>query len=78
MKKAIVNLTINVPDDFDTGSCERCPFCIKSSYESFPGCYSESKSCGLKSNPTTCPIEPFDKSFERSVEEYKNKEKRDL
>ena len=57
MKKAILNIKINVPDDFTIGDCKKCPLNVRSSYESFPGCYCENIECKFGFNKTTCPLE---------------------
>lgn len=57
MKKAILNIKINVPDSFKIGECDKCPLNARSSYESFPGCYYENFECKLGFNEATCPLE---------------------
>lgn len=57
MKKAILNIKVNVPDNFKPGNCTDCPFCRRGSYESFPGAYYEKVSCELGFNSAVCPIE---------------------
>ena len=57
MKKAILNIKINVPDDFNIGNCDKCPLNVKSSCESFPGCYWEKVDCKFGFNEVTCPLE---------------------
>lgn len=57
MKKARLDIKINVPDSFKIGECDKCPLCVRSSGESFPGCYWEKVDCKLGFNKTTCPLE---------------------
>lgn len=56
MKKATLNIKINVPDSFKIGECEKCPLVVKSSSESYPGCYWESFKCKFGFDKTTCPL----------------------
>ncbi len=57
MKKAILNIKINVPDDFNTGECDKCSLNVKRNEELFPGCYWEDVKCGLGFIKATCPLE---------------------
>ena len=56
MKKAIINIKINVPDDFECGDCEKCPLAIESYYDNHY--IAETRiSCPLEFNKSTCPLE---------------------
>lgn len=57
MKRAKIELKINVPDDFYPGNCKDCPMKTFISGESYPGCYWEKIECKLGFNKTVCPIE---------------------
>ena len=57
MKKAILNIKVNVPDSFKIGECYKCPLNVWRSHETFPGCYQESVECKLGFNTGTCPLE---------------------
>ena len=57
MKKAILNIKINVPDDFTIGDCKKCPLNARSSYEPLPGYCYEKIECKLGFNKATCPLE---------------------
>lgn len=55
MKKAKVNMTINVSDDFEVGECAKCPIHSESCFSTH--IYSETKiSCLLNCTPVNCPI----------------------
>ena len=58
MKKAILNIKINVPDDFNIGECDKCPLSVKNrrEWESLPGCYWVDVYCKLGFDEATCPL----------------------
>lgn len=57
MKKAIVNMKINVPDNFYPGDCMHCPFVAILTHEPYSGFCQERHKCKLNMNKVTCPIE---------------------
>ena len=60
MKKAILNIKINVPDKFEPGNCKDCPFHSGggSYYSQFDACViRDDYKCKLGFNKGTCPIE---------------------
>ena len=56
MKKMILNVKINVPDNFVYGDCKNCPLSSTSTYESY-GHIDEKYICKIGYNKTTCPLE---------------------
>ena len=57
MKKASLVLDINVPDDYETGDCAKCPLCSKSYYSTYSGDgVSETFSCRIECTRMTCPV----------------------
>lgn len=62
MKKMILNVKINVPDNFECGDCKNCPLSATSTYESY-GYIDEKYICKIGYNKTTCPLESELSSF---------------
>lgn len=56
MKKAILNVKLNVPNDFECGNCKRCPLSSLSYYDDFYT-HTEEYVCKIGYNETTCPLE---------------------
>jgi hypothetical protein len=58
MKKATLNIQINVPDNFTCGDCCRCPLCVeKEEYLAMSGRVVKYAACGIGFSHTTCPLE---------------------
>ena len=57
MKKIKLNVILNASDDYEVGNCNNCPIASKSSYEPFPGYYTEKTNCKLGYKPINCPVE---------------------
>ena len=56
MKKVLLSIKINAPDDFQCGDCKKCPIHQESYFSTH--FYEETKvSCPLGYNKTTCPLE---------------------
>ena len=53
--KANINIQINVPTDFESGQCEKCPLACKSYFENHY--VEETVSCKLGYTSITCPID---------------------
>lgn len=54
MKQAILTMVLNVPDDFETGKCEKCPLSAKSYYSTGPQYIEEQSYCKVGCVPMTC------------------------
>lgn len=58
MKKAHINIKINIPDDFEPGKCNHhCPFANTIEHETSYQQYETIIKCNLGFSRTTCPIE---------------------
>lgn len=57
MKKATLNIQINVPDNFNCGDCNRCPFNVEKEQILETGQTLEYVDCGIGFSHTTCPLE---------------------
>lgn len=57
MKRAKVNLNIDINDNFKAGNCKCCPLSYSYQYECYPGAYKKIICCGIKRTPSICPIE---------------------
>ena len=57
MKKAMLSAKMNIPDDFTSGDCTRCPIVVKKFTEIAYGNSKEEYVCPLKCSPNFCPIE---------------------
>ncbi len=55
MKKAFIKISVNVPDDFKTGDCKKCPLCGETYYDNHYVQISTFCKLGLPSQ--FCPIE---------------------
>ena len=56
MKKAILNMMLNVKDDFEPGDCKNCPIHTESYFDTHFSCKTRI-SCPLSCMYATCPIE---------------------
>lgn len=55
MKQANLIAILNVPDDFETGECTKCPLCAKSYFENHQY-MEEMVDCRIGFTPLTCPL----------------------
>ena len=53
MKQAVLKMVLNVPDDFETGKCEKCPLGATSCEERY-GRVAETTVCKIGCVPMTC------------------------
>lgn len=58
MKQAMLVMQINVPNDFETGDCKKCPLSVTSYYSTGPQYIEENRTCKISCTPMTCPILP--------------------
>lgn len=55
MKQATLIAILNIPDDYETGNCLKCPLCVKSYFENQQ--YIDEKfSCKLEFTSLNCPL----------------------
>lgn len=59
MKKAYLNINVNVKDDFDPGDCENCPFASIAEYEDAMRCYHRKVTCSLGYCKKVCPLDVY-------------------
>lgn len=55
MKQATLVAVINVPDEYETGKCDKCPFGVKSYFENHQNMI-ENLSCNIGFTSLSCPL----------------------
>jgi len=69
MKKMVLNVKINVPDNFECGDCENCPLSAISTYESY-SYIDEKYICKIGYNKPICPLEQESVDWRNDVLKY--------
>ena len=59
MKRAHLNISVNVKDDFVPGDCENCPFATRNEYEDRMQTYYGKAYCALGYGKVICPLEVY-------------------
>lgn len=59
MKKMMLSVKLNAPDDFNVGDCTKCPISIKKNKEVSYNNWVNTYTCPLGCSKVTCPIEPM-------------------
>ena len=67
MKKMKLNIIANVPDNFEPGDCEHCPFSTKTEKEISYHCYETKIKCDFGFTKCVCPMEYIDRGIDTGI-----------
>lgn len=63
MKKAYLNINVNVKDDFEPGDCENYPFASVAEYEDAMRCFHRKAYCALGYGKKICPLDVYPHNY---------------
>lgn len=63
MKRAYLNISVNVKDDFVPGDCENCPFATRNEYEDRMHTYYGKAFCALGYGEKICPLDVYPQTY---------------